>query len=77
MSKALRWQFKSYDHRRNGILRSRGWLHYAGVGPVLIAVGFHRGWRQRRPWAWIEITVYLGGVTIDVYPGMRIPESWL
>lgn len=82
-----RWEFRRYDHRRTGVSNSRGWLHYVGVGPVLVVIGFHRGWRyrtrrsrtwtRRTPAAWIELTLYAGKKTFDVYPGCRIREAWL
>lgn len=85
-----RWEFRRYDRRRElrAAFAGRGWLHYAGLGPVLIVVGFHRGWRYRRrrrrpgwqarrPYAWIELTLYLRHHMFDIYPGIRIPESWL
>ena len=81
-----RWEFRRYDRLR-GILRSRGWLHYAGLRPLLLVVGFSRGWRYRKgrgpgwsrryPAAWIELTLYPGTQMFDVYPGVRVPEPWL
>lgn len=73
-----RWEFRRYDHRRNGISYSRGFLHYVGLGPVLFVWGFHRASLRRKPSLWVEFTLYVGErIDWSVYPTMRIPERWL
>lgn len=79
-----RWEFMRYDHRRNGIMFSRGWLHYMGLGPALIVVGFHRSSNSYRSLyqfnakgrAWVEITTYWRMKGHSFYPGIRIPKRW-
>lgn len=88
MTAALRWEFDRYDHRRNGISHSRGFLHYIGVRSVLFVWGFHRGvvggigYGSRyngRAYAWLEFTLYAPGLGSgkSIYPKIRIPRRWL
>jgi hypothetical protein len=84
----MRWEFYRYDHRVHGVANSRGFLHYIGLGPVLLVWGFHRGvlggygYGRRyngRPYAWLEFTLYAPGLGVgkSIYPRWRIPRSWL
>lgn len=71
-----RLSLQRYDHRRTGTARSRGWLHYAGLGRLLVVSGAHASSSaDHRIWCEFGI-MWEGRTALQVYIGTFRPKIW-